>query len=299
MAAQMDLAGLRKAVEKLGHKMDKQMIMVQGLFDLVTSTAPQLDMGLVKGPSQVYHPLTVGVKLCSGDMFKDLAELHEVRTHSKEDVDSLFTTIAKGEDMLSDEFSPKGKTMQPVDEDMCCNCKARGPALNSQSGRQNQPRTFSCFAAPLASVYEKLLDAGSIKPLNPTSLPKNPSANFKYNLYCTYHQMPGHSTNACFRLRHTVQDLIDYGIIITPPPSTADVNQVQNTRSFRARTQPRSFSAFGASLSTVMEKLVNSGHLKPLTPTSPPKVLLASYNANHFCAFHQMHGHLTVDCPRL
>ncbi|KAI8555209.1 hypothetical protein RHMOL_Rhmol05G0157100 [Rhododendron molle] len=136
MAVQMELGELRKAVEELGHKMDKQMIMVQGLFGLVTSTALQPDMGLVKEPFQAYHLPTVGIKLCSGDMFKDLAEFHEARTHSKEDTGSLFKTIAKGEDMFSDEFSSKGKTMQPVDEDMCCNCKAnRGPALNSQSGR--------------------------------------------------------------------------------------------------------------------------------------------------------------------
>ncbi|KAI8572245.1 hypothetical protein RHMOL_Rhmol01G0182900 [Rhododendron molle] len=209
MAAQMELAELKKAVEELGHKMDKQMIMVQGLVGLFTSTAQQSDMGLLKEPSQAYHPPTVGIKLCSGDMFKDLAEFHEARTYPKEDVGSLFTTIAEGEDTLRDDFYPEGKRMHPIDEDMCCNCKAnKGPALNSQLTRRNSPRAFSCFTAPLVSVYEKLLEAGSIKPLNPTPLPKNPPANFKYNLYCTYHQTPGHSTNACFRLRHAIQDLM-------------------------------------------------------------------------------------------
>ncbi|KAI8559366.1 hypothetical protein RHMOL_Rhmol04G0167700 [Rhododendron molle] len=223
MAAQMELAELKKAVEELGHKMDKQMIMVQGLVGLFTSTAQQSDMGLVKEPSQAYHPPMVGIKLCSGDMFKDLAEFHEARTYPNEDVGSLFTTIAEGEDTLRDDFYPESKRMHHIDEDMCCNCKAnRGPALNSQSSRRNQPRTFTCFTAPLASVYEKLLDAGSIKPLNPTSLPKNPPANFKYNLYCTNHQTPGHSTNACFRLRHAIQDLTDCGIIPAPSPSKVD-----------------------------------------------------------------------------
>ncbi|KAI8529862.1 hypothetical protein RHMOL_Rhmol11G0007100 [Rhododendron molle] len=79
----------------------------------------------------------------------------------------------------------------------------------------------------------------------------------------------------------------------------ADVSQVQNAQSYRARTQPRSFSAFEASLSAVMEKLVKSGHLKPLTPTSPPKVLPSGYNANLFCSFHQMPGHHTDKCYRL
>ncbi|KAI8572792.1 hypothetical protein RHMOL_Rhmol01G0227900 [Rhododendron molle] len=80
---------------------------------------------------------------------------------------------------------------------------------------------------------------------------------------------------------------------------TTDVNPVQNAQSYRARTQPQSFSVFEAPLSAVMEKFVKSGHLKPLTPTSPPKVLPAGYNPNLFCAFHQMPGHHTDKCYRL
>ncbi|KAI8560435.1 hypothetical protein RHMOL_Rhmol04G0254900 [Rhododendron molle] len=48
-----------------------------------------------------------------------------------------------------------------------------------------------------------------------------------------------------------------------------------------------------------MEKLIKSGHLKPLTPTLPPKVLPAGYNPNLFCAFHQMSSHPTEKCYRL
>ncbi|KAI8572790.1 hypothetical protein RHMOL_Rhmol01G0227700 [Rhododendron molle] len=83
------------------------------------------------------------------------------------------------------------------------------------------------------------------------------------------------------------------------PNPTADINQVQNAQSYRARTQPQSFSACEASLSAVMEKLVKSGHLKPLTPTSPPNVLPADYNPNLFCSFHQMPGHHTDKCYHL
>ncbi|XP_058189172.1 uncharacterized protein LOC131306766 [Rhododendron vialii] len=77
---------------------------------------------------------------------------------------------------------------------------------------------------------------------------------------------------------------------------TANINQVQNAQNSRHRTQRRNFFAFEASLSAVMEKLFQSEHFKPLTPTSLPKVLPANYNASHFCAFHQMHGHLTDSC---
>ncbi|KAI8535032.1 hypothetical protein RHMOL_Rhmol10G0143500 [Rhododendron molle] len=267
MAAQMELVKLRKAVEELGHKMDKQMIMVQGLVGLVTSTAPQPDMGLVKEPSQACHTPAFGIKLCSKDMFKDLAEFHEARTYPKEDAGSLLTTIAEGEDMFGDDFKPKGKRMHPVDEAMWCNCEANeGPALNSQFTRRNSPRTFSCFTAPLASVYEKLIDAGSIKPLNPTPLPKNPPTNFKYNLYCTYHQTPGHSTNACFRLRHAIQDLIDCGIIPTPSPSKADTVS-------KRLPQPNSGSQIGQ-ISTISIQINPTS--TQINPSSKPIVPILS-----------------------
>ncbi|KAI8547480.1 hypothetical protein RHMOL_Rhmol07G0199300 [Rhododendron molle] len=51
----------------------------------------------------------------------------------------------------------------------------------------------------------------------------------------------------------------------------ANVNQVQSPQNNRPRGQPRSFSAIEAPLSSVLEKLVKSGHLKPLDPTPLPK----------------------------
>ncbi|KAI8568524.1 hypothetical protein RHMOL_Rhmol02G0207400 [Rhododendron molle] len=185
-------------------------------------------MGLVKESSQGHHTHLVRINMCSKDMFKDLAEFHKARTYPKEDAGSLFKGNAKGEDMLSDEINPKGKRVHPVDGAMLCSCKTnKGSTLNPQFSRRTQPRTFSCFFAPLASIYEKPLNASSIKPLNSIPLPKNPPANFKTKLYCTYHQMPGHSTNACYHLRHAIQDLIDNDIISAPLPSKA--NAVSNS----------------------------------------------------------------------
>ncbi|KAI8559665.1 hypothetical protein RHMOL_Rhmol04G0191100 [Rhododendron molle] len=102
------------------------------------------------------------------------------------------------------------------------------------------------------------------------------------------------------------------------PDHTANINQVQNPQSFRARTQPRSFSIFEAPVSIVMEKLIKSRHLKPLAPTFPPKpllclppnpcwlqsyllvtILLVGYNPNLFCAFYQIPGHPTDKCYHL
>jgi hypothetical protein len=75
----------------------------------------------------------------------------------------------------------------------------------------------------LSSVYERLLEAGFIKPLLPTPSPRTFPASHNPNLFCTYHQMPGHLTDACYRLRHAIQDLIDNGIIPAPLSSKASV----------------------------------------------------------------------------
>ncbi|KAI8538532.1 hypothetical protein RHMOL_Rhmol09G0110800 [Rhododendron molle] len=76
------------------------------------------------------------------------------------------------------------------------------------------------------------------------------------------------------------------------------VNQIA-TQTSQPRTQPRTFAQFSAPLSAVLEKLVESGTLKPLTPTPLPQKLPASHNPNAYCAYHQNVGHLTDNCFRL
>jgi hypothetical protein len=281
MAAQTELAELKRAVQELNQKLDKQMVMVQGLVDLFTSAMSKPNLGLnaanagVENLPQVCHAPTVGVKLCSRDMFKDLAEFHEARTHPKEDARSLFKTNAEREDMRDEEINPKGKRMHPVDEAMWCNCKAnKGSSLDSRFTRRNPPRTFSCFSTPLASVYKKLLDAGSIKPLDPTPLPKHPPASFKHTLYCAYHQMPGHSTNTCFRLRHAIQDLIDHGII--PAPFLPKANVVPKPNSGSQIGQTSTISTQINPISTQINPtstIFNPSHY--IVPESQPKPLVS------------------------
>ncbi|KAI8536032.1 hypothetical protein RHMOL_Rhmol10G0223900 [Rhododendron molle] len=83
---------------------------------------------------------------------------------------------------------------------------------------RNPPRVFSNFEAPLSSVLEKLVKSGHLRPLTPTSLPPNLPPSHNPNVFCAYHQMPGHHTDTCFRLRHAIQDLVDNGTLPTPPP---------------------------------------------------------------------------------
>lgn len=89
--------------------------------------------------------------------------------------------------------------------------------LKAQTNNSQKPqRTLSQFSEPLSLIYEKLLKAGHVKPLTPTPLPQKLPSYHKPNAFCVFHQMPGHATDECHRLRHKIQDLIDNGSISTP-----------------------------------------------------------------------------------
>jgi hypothetical protein len=99
--------------------------------------------------------------------------------------------------------------------------------VNEVTTQINRPlirrRKFSQLSAPLPSVYKELLMAGFLKPLQPTPPPQSPPRSYNPNTFCIYHQIPGHPTERCQRLRHEIQDLIDNGSISAPlaKPSTS------------------------------------------------------------------------------
>jgi hypothetical protein len=71
------------------------------------------------------------------------------------------------------------------------------------------------------------MSAGVLKPLAPTPLPNPLPPRHNPSLHCAYHQMTGHSTNSCTRLRHEVQDLID-NKVIPAPGSNQKPNVISN-----------------------------------------------------------------------
>ncbi|KAI8572069.1 hypothetical protein RHMOL_Rhmol01G0170000 [Rhododendron molle] len=188
---------------------------------------PNLDLGRnagkarIKETPQTYYPPTVGAKPCSkgklSDMLKDLAEFHDVRAYSNENIGSSYEASAEGQGVHVDGVDPKNKGAS-------CSCKAGKASskrpistpMNPQPSHKTPPRILSRFSVPLSSVYETLLELGLIKPLPPTPLPQKLSSSHNPNAYCAFHQMPGHATNSCFRLRHTIQDLVDNGTIAVP-----------------------------------------------------------------------------------
>lgn len=139
MAGQTELVELKRATEEMSQKMDKQMTqmltLLQRLVNFFTSTVPNSDMGLnaddarIEEPPQIYPPLAVRIKPYSkvklSDMFKDLAEFHDARTHPKVDVGSLSKNSAEREDTYIDKINPKVKRVYPVDSITLYSCETR------------------------------------------------------------------------------------------------------------------------------------------------------------------------------
>ncbi|KAH7843834.1 hypothetical protein Vadar_021227 [Vaccinium darrowii] len=89
--------------------------------------------------------------------------------------------------------------------------------ITVQTNHSKKPqRTLSQFSTPLSLVYKELHKAGFLKPLTPTPLPQKLPAYHNLNAFCAFHQMPGHATDECHRLRHKIQNLIDNGFVSAP-----------------------------------------------------------------------------------
>ena len=63
----------------------------------------------------------------------------------------------------------------------------------------------------------KLIEKGYIKKLDPMPMINPLSQGYKAYQTCTYHQLPGHNTDHCMRLKHEIRVLIEKGVT-TPPP---------------------------------------------------------------------------------
>ena len=72
---------------------------------------------------------------------------------------------------------------------------------------------------PLSQALRKLTEAGLLTALTPRPPPQPLPSQFRMDLHCTYHQGPGHETDRCTALRHTILDLIDQGLVHLGQPS--------------------------------------------------------------------------------
>ena len=80
-------------------------------------------------------------------------------------------------------------------------------------------RQFSQLGMSLRQTLQKLTEARLLTARTPRPPPQLVLPQFKMDLQCVYHQGLGHETDCCTALRHTIQDLIDQGVVHLGQPS--------------------------------------------------------------------------------
>jgi hypothetical protein len=76
-------------------------------------------------------------------------------------------------------------------------------------------RKFSDLKRPLSVVFEGLRKRGMLQPVQDS--PKRPAPEgVDQSKFCAFHQVWGHDTDNCLRLRHEIQNLIDSGKLEDP-----------------------------------------------------------------------------------
>ncbi|RVW71161.1 hypothetical protein CK203_059830 [Vitis vinifera] len=88
------------------------------------------------------------------------------------------------------------------------------PCYAAQTQRQ-----FSQLGMSLRQTLQKLTEARLLTARTPRPPPQLVLPQFKMDLQCVYHQGLGHETDCCTALRHTIQDLIDQGVVHLGQPS--------------------------------------------------------------------------------
>ena len=92
-------------------------------------------------------------------------------------------------------------------------------------------RQFTQLGMPLSRVFHRLVERGLIVPLPPRPPPQPTPPGFRTDLHYAYHQRAGHDINSCAALRHTIQDLIDQGLVdLGHPEVTTDPLPTHDTR---------------------------------------------------------------------
>ena len=80
---------------------------------------------------------------------------------------------------------------------------------------QRPSHQFAKLGMHLSRAFQKLIEGGLLTLLAPNPVPHR----FKLDLYCSYHQGPGHDTNHYNALRHAIQDLINQVLVGLGQPS--------------------------------------------------------------------------------
>ena len=88
--------------------------------------------------------------------------------------------------------------------------------FHHQYGAPSPPRPirqFSQLEMPLSRAFQRLVEGGLIASLLPRPPPQQTPPGYQADLHCAYHRRAGHDTDSCAALRHTIQSLIDQGLV--------------------------------------------------------------------------------------
>ena len=94
------------------------------------------------------------------------------------------------------------------------------PRHEQSRPHRRRQRTYSDLGMPLDRAFERLRSTGFLVPLAPRPLPSTLPPRFRAHEFCAFHHMAGHRIDYCASLRHTIQDLIDSGVVSLPISTT-------------------------------------------------------------------------------
>ena len=84
---------------------------------------------------------------------------------------------------------------------------------------------------PLIRAFKRLVEGGLIVPLPPRPPLQPTPLGFRTDIHYAYHQRAGHDIDSCAALRHSIQDLIDQGLVdLGRPGVTTDPLPTHHTR---------------------------------------------------------------------
>uniref|UniRef100_A0A803NEF8 Retrotransposon gag domain-containing protein n=1 Tax=Chenopodium quinoa TaxID=63459 RepID=A0A803NEF8_CHEQI len=158
------------------------------------------------------------------------------------------------------------------------------PRVNPCAETSNR-RSFTEINEPLSAVYRRLHRQGLIRTKGYVCAIPPPEVNMeRYSSYCSQF---GHTTDSCYDLRCSIQDLIDRRII--DPIHTSPRTGHNLVRRFTSQQW--------SSQSAIFQGLLNEGAIKPL-PRRPGASPIG-VDLHKYCHYHQLHGHDIDGCHAL